>query len=147
VAGVVFNSAGAKVITATYNDVAVPPTYASSSGSLGFTVNKGTPTVIIGPIAPVVPPPGGPFPNQDIAVTVTVIGAGVPPTGTVAISISGVPTQVVTCTITLSILPAPPPHGTCNISFNASGMYTINAVYSGDQNYTGGTAAVPYVVP
>jgi large repetitive protein len=138
--GVLFNSAGAKVITATFEGQA--GVYSGSSGSLGHTVNKGTPTVTISDITP-----GGAVPNQNVVVTVEVTGAGVPPTGTVAISISGVPAQVQTCTLTLSILPAPPPHGSCTIYFTAAGSFTINAVYSGDQNYTGGTdSAAPYIV-
>jgi hypothetical protein len=134
--GVLFNSAGAKIITATFDGQ--PGVYSGSSGSLGHTVNKGTPTVTITGINP-----GGAVPNQDVIVTVQVTGAGVPPTGTVAISISGVPAQVQTCTISLAGVP---PTGSCTIYFTATGLFTINAVYSGDPNYTGGTASAPYTV-
>jgi hypothetical protein len=60
-------------------------------------------------------------------VAVTVTGAGVVPTGTVAISISGAPS---TCTATL-VAGA----GSCDIVFTAIGNYTITATYSGDANY------------
>jgi hypothetical protein len=136
IAGVLFNTAGAKNITATFGgQVGV---YSGSSGSLGFTVSKGTPTVAFTLITPATVAP-----NADVAVTVQVSGAGVAPTGTVAISINGVPAQSKTCTIALAGAPGT---GTCTIYFTATGLFTINAVYSGDQNYTGGTASSPYTV-
>jgi hypothetical protein len=140
ISGVLFASAGAKIVTATYEGQT--GVYAGSSGSLGHTVNKGTPTVTIGSALP-----GGAAPNQNVVVTVNVTGLvnAVAPTGTVGISISGVPAQVRTCTITLA--GSPVATGNCTIYFTVSGLFTINAAYSGDPNYTGGTASLPYTVP
>ena len=140
---VLLASAGAKVITATFVP-ADPTVYTGSSGSLGHTVNKGTPTVAI-----ISALPGGAAPNQSVVVTVNVTGLvnAVAPTGTVGISIlGGAIAQPQTCTLTLAGGP-PTATGFCSIYFTAAGSYTINAVYSGDSNYTGGTATLNYIVP
>jgi hypothetical protein len=136
IGGVLFDTAGYKTITATFSGE--PGVYAGSSGSLGHTVNKGTPNVTISGVNP---PNAGP--NENVAVTVTVSGPGVAPTGTVGISISGVPGQLQTCTITLAGAPGT---GTCTIYFTVSGTFTIDAAYSGDQNYIPGAATYVYIV-
>jgi len=114
---VVFNSAGAKIITATYNgDV----NYAGSSGSTSHTVIQGSTTTIT-----IVDTPDPSAPYESVNVTVTVAGSGATPTGTVAIT--GADTS---CTLTLS-----GGTGSCSVVFNTSGSRTLTATYSGDGNY------------
>jgi hypothetical protein len=116
-----FYTAGAKVLTATYvGDV----NYVGSVGTATHTVNKGPSTTVVGPVAP---EPSLTY--QSVTVTATVTGAGVIPTGTVGITISGQPS---TCTIVLV-----GGTGSCNVVFDTVGVYTIVATYSGDGNYLG----------
>jgi hypothetical protein len=119
-----FNTAGAKILTATY---AGDATYVGSSGTYSHTVNKGVSTTTIGPVVP----PSGALPYALVDVTVGVTGAGVVPTGSVGISLSGTPAQLFTCTIPLDSMGT----GTCSVYFTDPGDFTINAQYSGDGNY------------
>ncbi len=117
---VTFNTAGAKILTATYSGDA---NYSASSGTASHTVNKGPSTTTITAVAP---EPSAP--NASVLVTVTVVGAGVTPTGSVGISVSGQP--AINCTATLVA-----GTGSCNVAFPTAGTYTITATYGGDGNY------------
>ena len=128
---VTFVTAGAKTLTATY---AGDANYVGSTGSSGHTVNRGPSTTIITVVSP---EPSNPF--QSVAVTVTVSGAGVVPTGTVGISMNGVPTS--TCSIPLA-----GGTGTCSVVFNVVGTFTITATYNGDGNYLPSTNTVSHTV-
>ena len=118
---VVFNTAGAKTITATYSGDA---NNASSVGTASHTVGLGSTTTTITADTPDPSTPG-----QSVAVSVTVSGAGLTPTGTVIIT--GADTN---CTITLAS-----GSGSCNVVFNSAGAKTITATYSGNLNYAGST--------
>jgi len=128
----VFNTAGAKTLTATYSGDA---NYASSVGTASHTVGQGTTTTTI-----TADTPDPSVPGQAVAVNVTVSGAGATPTGTVAIT--GADTN---CTITLSS-----GSGSCNAVFTTTGAKTLTATYSGDVNYWGSqdtevhTVNIPY---
>jgi len=114
-----FNTSGSgvKTLTATYEG---DGNYVGSSGTANHTVQKGAATVTI---TSVTPEPSAPY--EAVTVTVTVTGAGLTPTGEVAIT--GADTN---CTITLV-----GGAGTCTIVFNTSGIKTITATYNGDVNY------------
>ena len=127
---VIFNTAGAKVLTATYGGDA---NYVGSTGTTSHTVNKGPSITAITVVAP---EPSNPF--QSVAVTVTVSGAAVTPTGSVGITISGVSSS---CNIALVA-----GTGTCNVVFNATGTFTIKATYNGDNNYSGSFAIWTHTV-
>jgi hypothetical protein len=120
----VFNTNGAKTLTAAYSGDA---TYTASTDTEAHTVSQGTTTTTITSDAP---DPSVPF--QTVVVSVTVAGAGTPPTGSVAIT--GADTN---CTITLA-----GGSGSCNAVFNSEGAKTLTATYSGDANYlaSAGTA-------
>ena len=113
----VFNTAGAKTLTATYSGDA---NYAGSSDTESHTVSQGPTTTTITADAPDPSTPG-----QSVAVSVTVSGTGISPTGTVIIT--GADTN---CTITLS-----GGIGSCNAVFTTAGAKTLTATYSGDGNY------------
>jgi hypothetical protein len=115
-----FLSAGAKLLTATYSG---DGTYSPSSGTGSHTVSKADSTTTITGTPLVATHPYTSFP-----VTVTVIGAGTPPSGSVGFSISG--GQAATCTATISGGTA-----TCNLSITAVGTYTITAIYNGDGSH------------
>jgi hypothetical protein len=132
---VVFNTAGAKILTATYVGDA---NYVGSSGTYSHTVNKGISTTAIGPVVP----PSGALPYELVAVTVVVSGAGVVPTGSVGISLSGMPAQPITCTIPLDAMGT----GTCSVYFTEMEDFTINAQYSGDGNYLASSQTYIYTV-
>ncbi len=76
------------------------------------------------------------LPGSPVAVSVSVTGSGVTPTGTVAIT--GADTN---CTITLS-----GGVGSCNAVFNTIGNKTLIATYSGDSNYTGSSTTAAHIV-
>ena len=118
---VVFNTAGAKTLTATYGGDA---NYAGSSGSASHSVNQGSTTTTVNAGTP---NPSAPF--ESVTVTVAVSGTGVTPTGTVAIT--GADSI---CTATLAS-----GTGSCNVVFNTVGSKTLTATYSGDGNYVGST--------
>jgi hypothetical protein len=125
---VVFNTAGAKVLTATYSGDA---NYVGSVGTANHTVNKGVSTTTLNPVDN--PDPSVTY--QTVTVSAMVTGAGVTPTGTVGITISGTPAQASTCTVVL-VAGA----GSCTVVFivdpaSIPSVFTINAAYSGDGNY------------
>ncbi len=116
---VVFNTAGNKILTATYNG---DGNHLGSSATASHTVNKGISTTTI---TADLPDPSMIY--QEVIVSVTVTGAGAVPTGNVGVSINGVPSA---CTIKLI-----DGSGSCTVVFNNKGIYTILATYSGDSNY------------
>ncbi|MGD0877476.1 MAG: Ig-like domain repeat protein [Anaerolineales bacterium] len=132
---VVFNTTGTKTITATYNG---DGNYNGSSGTASETVvpAKLVPTVTI---TGDVPDPS--TPGQTVVVGVTVSSTGATPTGTVAIS--GADTN---CTITLAPSLPSQANGTCNVVFNTTGAKTLTANYTGDSNYTTGSATESHTV-
>jgi len=114
---VVFNTVGDKSLVATYSG---DMNYVGSSVGASHTVIKGPSTVTITADVPDPSAAGGTVP-----IVVTVSGAGATPVGTVTIAGAGG-----TCTITLI-----GGTGSCNLTFSATGTYTITATYSGDVNY------------
>jgi hypothetical protein len=125
---VTFLTAGAKVLTATY---AGDANYVGSVGTASHTVDRGPLTVFtMGGL-------GSSAPFALVTVTVNVNGAGVIPTGTVAIS--GATTE---CTITLAS-----GTGSCDVMFDLAGAYTVTATYSGDGNYLSSFITGPHNVP
>jgi hypothetical protein len=124
---VVFNTTGAKTIKANYSgDV----NYTSGSDTESHTVTLGTSTTVITADAP-----NPSMPGQSVSLSVTVSGAGVTPTGTVAITGADI-----NCTVTLS-----GGSGSCNVVFNTVlPAKVITATYSGDMNYaSSSTVASP----
>jgi hypothetical protein len=132
---VVFNTTGAKTITATYSG---DGNYNGSSGTAGETVipAKLIPTVTITGDVPDPSTPGVP-----VVVGVQVASTGVNPTGTVAIT--GANTN---CTITLAPSLPSTSSGICNVVFNSTGNKTLTANYSGDSNYTTGSDTESHTV-
>jgi hypothetical protein len=116
---VVFNTIGTKTLTATYSGDSY---YYSSSDTESHTVST-TRAASSTSITADTPDPS--IPGQVVAVSVTVIGAGSIPTGTV--NISGADTA---CTITLA-----GGSGSCNVIFFTAGSKNLTAVYNGDGNY------------
>ncbi len=125
---IVFNTTGAKTITATYSGDA---NYAPSSDTEAHSVVLGPSTVTI-----TAHTPDPSVVGQSVAVSVTVSGAGATPTGTVAITGADI-----NCNITLA-----GGSGSCNIVFNTVGAKTITATYSGDMNYSSSTASAAHTV-
>jgi hypothetical protein len=127
---VTFTSAGSRILTATYSgDV----NYTPSSGTASHTVSKTTSTTTITLVSP---EPS--TVNELVTVTVTVVGAGVTPVGSVGISITGVPSS---CSIALV-----GGTGSCNVVFNATGTFTITAIYGGDGSHYESSGTISHVV-
>jgi large repetitive protein len=116
---VTFMTAGAKILTAKYVGDA---NYVGSETNSTHTVNKGPTTTTI-----TLDNPDPSVTFQSVTVTVTVTGAGVMPTGSVGVSMSGVTS---TCTVALVA-----GTGHCSVVFDTVGNFTITATYSGDGNY------------
>jgi hypothetical protein len=74
--------------------------------------------------------------GQPVTVSITVTGAGVPPTGTVKVS-SG----ALSCNATLNA-----GMGNCPLTFASTGTPTITAAYPGDSNYNTSSSSIPYQV-
>jgi hypothetical protein len=127
---VVFMSTGAKTLTASYSGDA---NYTTGSDTESHTVSQGASTTIITSHAP-----DPSIPGQFVAVSVTINGAGVTPTGSVIITGADI-----NCTITLSS-----GSGSCNVVFNThtSSPYTITATYSGDMNYVSSSTTAGHTV-
>ena len=125
---VVFNTTGSKTINAAYSG---DTNYSTSTGTESHTVNPGPTTLTITADAPDPSVTG-----QSVAVSVTVAGSGVIPTGTVAITGADM-----NCTVILS-----GGSGSCNIVFNTVGAKTIQADYSGDMNYAVSSITEPHTV-
>jgi hypothetical protein len=125
---VVFNTTGAKTITANYSG---DSNYTTGSDTESHTVIPGTSATVITANAPNPSTPG-----QSVAVSVTVSGAGVAPTGTVALTGADI-----NCTVTLSA-----GSGSCNVVFNTFGAKTITATYNGDMNYASSSATAAQTV-
>ena len=131
---VVFNTVGSKTITATYSG---DMNYVGSSDTEEHTVIQGPSTLIITSDSPNPSAAGG-----TVWVHVTVGGSGATPTGTV--TLTSTPASAFApypCTITLV-----GGTGSCSIVFSSTGPYVINAVYSGDVNYTGSSTTENHVV-
>jgi hypothetical protein len=127
---VVFNYTGAKTLKAAYSG---DSNYATSSDTESHTVIPGPSVTVITANAPNPSTVG-----QSVAVSVTVTGAGITPTGTVNITGADI-----NCSITLSA-----GSGSCNVVFNvvAGSPRTITATYSGDMNYSGSTGTASHTV-
>jgi hypothetical protein len=128
---VVFNTVGAKTLTATYSG---DMNYVGSSDTESHTVGKGPSTTTITADSPDPSAAGG-----TVTVSVTVSGAGATPTGTVTITVAEDP--LFTCPITLV-----GGSGSCSVIFSATGTYTITATYNGDTNYTGSLDTENHIV-
>jgi hypothetical protein len=129
-----FNTAGAKLLTATYNGDGAG--YAPSTSSpVTHNVDKGLSTTHI-----TVNAHSAPYESVTVSVTVSGIVA-TPPTGSVGISVSGVPSA--SCTITLSSSGT----GNCPLVFPTAGTFTITATYSGDGNYSTSQDTALHTVP
>jgi len=128
---VIFNSDGAKTLTATYSGNA---NYAGSSASESHSVSTGK--VASGTtITSHVPDPS--IPGQAVAVSVTVSGASLPvPTGTVVIS--GADSN---CSMLLAS-----GTGSCSVIFNTTGHKTLKATYSGDDKYAPSSSTAGHTV-
>ena len=130
---VTFTTAGAKTLTATFPEDA---NYVGSTGSASHVVDKGPTTTAV-----TVALHSAPFASVTVSATVTPVAPGViAPTGTVGISVSGVPSA--TCTITLS-----GGTGNCSIAFPTAGSFTVTGTYNGDGNYSGSADTQPHIVP
>jgi hypothetical protein len=125
---VVFLTTGAKTLSAAYSG---DSNYAPSSDTESHTVSQGPSTTSITAHAP-----DPSIPGQSVAVSATVGGAGVTPTGTVLIT--GADTN---CTITLSS-----GSGSCNVVFNTVGSKVLTATYGGDMNYVGSSTTANHTV-
>ncbi|MEP7137304.1 MAG: Ig-like domain repeat protein [Chloroflexota bacterium] len=115
---IVFNSGGAKVITAIYNG---DSTHAvSNPATAAHTVNYATVTTITAHT------PDPSTTNQNVAVTVTVTSGLAIPNGQ-TVTITGANTN---CTVTLTN-----GAGSCNVVFTSTGTKTLTATYGGDVNH------------
>jgi hypothetical protein len=127
----IFNSAGAKILTAIYSgDVA----YTGSSDTESHTVS--TVVTLASTVTITADTPDPSAPGQAVPVTATVTGSGATPTGSVFIT--GADTN---CTITLS-----GGSGSCNVIFNTVGTKTLAAVYGGNSTYATSSDTENHVV-
>jgi hypothetical protein len=119
-----FNSAGARLLQASYNGDA---NYVGSANSATHTVRLGNSvTTIIGDT----PDPSAPYAAILVTVSVAPAAPGVlTPSGSVAISSIGYPSV---CTATLVN-----GTGSCSVTFISAGTVTLTATYSGDNTYHG----------
>lgn len=120
---ITFGTSGVKIITANYTGDA---DHQSSSDSKGHTVQLAETVTTITAHSP-----DPSVVNQNVTVSVTVTGGVGAPTGTVNVDAGG----SVNCSITLS-----GGTGSCNISFNNTGVKTITASYNGDSTHNPSTS-------
>jgi large repetitive protein len=118
---VLFNTVGAKVVSATYNGDGTHPTSSTTANHAVSTTGNASTTTFTADS------PDPSTPGQSVAVTVSVTGSGSTPTGTVAIT--GADNN---CTVTLS-----GGSGSCNVVFNTTGHKTLSALYSGNGVFAG----------
>jgi hypothetical protein len=106
--------------------------YVSSSTTAAHTVVTGPSTTMITSASPNPSAVG-----ETVPVHVTVTGAGATPLGTVLVTGADAP-----CTITLI-----GGTGSCNVTFSATGSFTLTATYSsGNVNYTGSSTTAGHNV-
>jgi len=125
---VIFSSAGAKSITATYSgDTNLDPSSTSTGQSVNLPVTNTS-------ITAHTPDPS--LPGQTVSVTVGVTGGATTATGTVTITGGDTP-----CTITLAS-----GIGSCNVVFNSGGTKTLAATYNGDTQHAPSNATATHTV-
>jgi Flp pilus assembly protein TadG len=129
---VVFNTAGAKSITATYSGDA---THDPSSTSTGHSVNLPITTTTI-----TAHTPNPSVAGQAVSVTVTVTGGSTIATGTVTITGGDAP-----CTTTL-VNVGGIGTGICNVVFSSDGTKTLAAAYNGDTQHAPSNATATHTV-
>lgn len=125
---VVFNTAGTRTITATYNGDSTHSTSVITATHQVFASNS---TIITSHI------PNPSTPGATVAVSVTVSGGASIPTGTV--TITGADTS---CTINLDASGT----GTCGVVFNSTGTKTLTATYSGDSSHSSSVGTATHQV-
>jgi hypothetical protein len=103
----------------------------ASSAGVSHSVNPGASTTTITGHAP-----DSSVVGEPVSFTVTVTGAGSPPTGTVVVSDGSQ-----SCSITLSGA-----SGSCSIAFDSAGSRSVTATYGGDANYSGSADTVGHTV-
>ncbi|MBN2387249.1 MAG: Ig-like domain repeat protein [Anaerolineales bacterium] len=128
---IVFTSAGAKTLTATYaGDASFT---GSTSPAVGHTVNMASTMITITSDAPDPSVVGIPLP---VNYSVTVVAPG-----------SGTPTSSVTVTDGVDNCTGTVAAGACNLTLTTVGGRLLTATYSGDVNYGGSTSIpVPHTV-
>jgi Flp pilus assembly protein TadG len=119
---VIFNSGGAKTLTANYNG---DTTHATSADTEPHKVRYATTTTITAHT------PDPATINQAVNVSVTVTNGGLAFTGTQQVTITGADSN---CTITLNNGTGT---GSCNVTFTTTGTKTLTATYAGDTDHTG----------
>ncbi len=123
---------GSYTVTATYpGDANYSATSSSSTVIVQF---PGAPTITYSPPVPTV--------GNQLTFTATITQpAGAPvPTGTITWTGTNLPAS---CTSTPITLPATGPYSvTCTVPQATRSVYTATATYSGDANYTGGSASI-----
>jgi hypothetical protein len=128
---IVFPTAGARTLTATYVDD--PNFTGSTSPGVAVTVGKATPSVTITSDQP---EPSGVGEAVTVAFTVSAAGGGVAPTGDVTVTASG---GAETCSASVAA-------GSCIITLQAAGNRTLTANYPGDANYNLNSGTEPHAV-
>ena len=100
--------------------------YGPAGGSVTLTVDPGSTTTVITSTLP-----GAPKAGQAVAIHFSVTGASAKPTGTVKVTSN----DGQTCSGTLAA-----GKGSCSLTFQASGFYTLTGAYGGDNNNNASTS-------